>query len=183
MWEMLSEPLRKPEYIHILLNPMPTHGVPLGAAALLAAFWLGRRARMIAIFVILLSSLAAWPVYSFGERAYDRIAARTDDTGQAWLDEHSHRAELVVPGFYVLAAASLLALALPRLHPRAEKPLAATVLTLSVALTAAGGYVAYAGGRVDHAELRTGPPPESPEIEHHVKLGMTTPPPARPSRL
>ena len=162
MWDMLLEPIRKPEYLHILLNPVPTHGVPLGAAALALALWMrSRQARAIALFVILLSAACAWPVYSFGERAYDRIAARTDDAGQAWLDEHSHRAEKVVPCFYVLAGVALLAIVLPRSRPRAENPLAAGTLALSLALTAAGGYVAYAGGRVDHQELRTGPPPGS----------------------
>lgn len=167
MWEMLTEPLHKPEYLHILLNPVPTHGVPLGAAALLLALWLGsRHARAVALFVVLLSAATAFPVYEFGEKAYDRIAARTDDPGQEWLDEHSARAEKIVPGFYVLAGVALLAIALPKWKPRSELPLAVGTLALSAALSAAGGYVAYAGGRVNHLELRDSPPPVAAEETH-----------------
>jgi len=160
MWDMLTEPFRHAEYLHILLNPVPTHGVPLGAAALVLAFALrSSAARTIALFVIFVSSLTAFPVYELGEKAYDRVAAATDDAGQAWLDEHSHRAEKIVPAFYVLAGVSLFAIVLPRFRPRTGVAPAATVLALAIALTMAGGYVAYAGGRVEHHELRGNSPP------------------------
>lgn len=161
--ELLGYLHLKPEYIHLLMNPLPTHGVPLGVAALVLALRRHlREARVVALGIIFVSALSAWPVYELGERAYDRVAARTDDDSQAWLDEHSRRAEKVVPGFYVLAGVAALALAAPRLRPKAELPLAGATAVLGTVLTLAGGYVAYAGGRVAHAEVRTTPPPPAP---------------------
>ena len=41
----------------------------------------------------ILSSLSAWPVYEFGQQAYDRVLSMTDEDGERWLDEHEARAE------------------------------------------------------------------------------------------
>ncbi|MFN8389417.1 MAG: hypothetical protein U0136_03925 [Bdellovibrionota bacterium] len=150
----------KAEYIHVLLNPVPTHVLPFGVLALLLGMLLkNREACIIGLVIIFISAAIAWPVAELGEKAYDRIAARTDDPGQAWLDEHSHRAAQLIYVFYVAAFVSLFALvAMLRKHA-SEKLLVRLTLVVSLAAAGIGGHIAFAGGKVSHKEFRTTPAP------------------------
>lgn len=157
--DFLRLPTQKPEYLHVLLNAYPTHGIPLGIAALTIAFWLrSRQARIVGLFILFLSGLSAWPVYQSGERASDRISANADDETEAWLEEHEHRAENLIPLFYIVAGTSLLAIAAPKFKASAEMPLTYLSFVVSLSLLGAGGYIAYAGGKIAHPEFRVGPP-------------------------
>jgi len=155
MNELLGGISFKPEYLHVLLNPIPTHVLPVGIALLAAAIYFRNRELSYAgLFVIIASCAIAFPVYELGEKAYDRMAARADDDGQNWLDEHSRRAERLVPLFYVeavLAATAALAL---RKDRRSQRMLLSATLVFGGLLMATGGYVAYAGGKVSHLEFR-----------------------------
>src|SRR4026208_747718 len=104
--------LRQPEYVHVLLNPLPVYGLLIAWIGLLIAFFSkSRRAQIPALVLVLISSLSAWPVYEFGQQGYDRVLSMTDEDGEAWLDEHMHRAEDRIWVFYVLAALSAFAIA------------------------------------------------------------------------
>ena len=86
--------LRQPEYVHVLLNPLPVYGLLVSWIALIAALISkSRRAHIVTLILIFVTSISAWPVYEFGEQAYDRVQTMTDSDGQAWLDEHKDRAE------------------------------------------------------------------------------------------
>jgi hypothetical protein len=167
MIDAILRDLRQPEYIHVLINPLPVYGLAMGVIGLIAAFFLkSRPAQIVGLIVVLISSASAFPVYEFGEQAYDRVLSMADEPGQAWLDEHMDRAEKLIWFFYVLAALSAVALVAPRKWPRSAMPLLVAVILLSAVTLGVGGYIAYAGGKIRHREFRNVlPPVKKPEHE------------------
>lgn len=161
MTSLLHALQRQPEYIHVLLNPLPIYGLAMGWIGLIGAAVLRSRSAQIATLVlILLSAASAWPVYEFGEQGYDRVLSMTDEDGHAWLDEHQHRAEQLIYFFYTLAALSVIAIILPIKWPRSSAPLVIGTILFGAIVLGIGGYIAYAGGKVRHKEFRTEPPPK-----------------------
>jgi hypothetical protein len=160
--------LRQPEYVHVLLNPLPVYGLLIAWMALIAAFvWKSRKAQSVALALVLVCSLSAWPVYEFGQQAYDRVLSMTDEAGERWLDEHQDRGEDLIWIFYALAVLSAAAIVLPIKWPKSAAPLLITVIVLGAVTLGAGGYIAYAGGKIRHREFRNEPPPpKRPEREH-----------------
>ncbi len=164
----LLRDLRQPEYIHVLLNPLPVYGLLVGWVGLVIGLALRSRGAQIAtLTLVLLSSISAWPVYEFGEQGYDRVLSMTDEHGEAWLDEHMHRAEDLIWVFYVLAALSAFAIAAPIKWPKSSVPLAVGVILLGAVTLGSGAYIAYAGGRVRHREFRNEPPPPKRSEHEH----------------
>ena len=169
MIDALLRDLRQPEYIHVLINPLPVYGLVMGLIALIVAFFLkSRPAQIVALIVVFICAASAWPVYEFGEQAYDRVLSMSDDPGHAWLDEHQDRAEDLIWFFYGLAVLSAVALVAPRKWPRSATPLVIAVILLSAVTLGCGGYIAYAGGKIRHREFRNvpTPTPKKPAEEH-----------------
>lgn len=164
----LLRDLQQPEYIHVLLNPLPVYGLLVGWIGLgIALILRSRRAQIATLILVLLSSVSAWPVYEFGEQGYDRVLSMTDDDGGAWLGEHMRRGEELIWVFYALAALSALAIGAPIKWPKSSVPLALAVILLGAVTLGSGTYIAYAGGRVRHREFRNeSPPPKRPEGEN-----------------
>jgi plastocyanin len=161
MIQAILRGLHEPEYIHVLINPLPVYGLGLGLFALIVALLLrSRHAQIVALAVVLVSAASAWPVYEYGEQAYDRVLSMADDDGRAWLDAHKHRAEDLIWAFYVVAIVSAIAIVVPIKWRKSSVPLAIIVLVLGTACLAVGGYIAYAGGKVRHREFRNEPPPK-----------------------
>jgi hypothetical protein len=160
--------LRQPEYIHVLINPLPIYGLFLSWVGLVIALFLSsRRAQIATLALVLISSTSAWPVYEFGQQAYDRVLSMADSDGQAWLDEHQDRAEDLIYIFYALAALSAIAIAAPMKWPKSSVPLAVAAILLGAVTLGTGGYIAYAGGKIRHREFRNEPPPpRRAEHEH-----------------
>ena len=157
------EELSRSEYLHVLLNPLPVYGLAVGVMILVVALALRNRAATVtALAVVALTALSAWPTYSLGQQAYERVNTTVDPSGQEWLDAHRHRAEKLIWTFYVLAAVAAAGIALPRRWPRTAIPLAVLTLLGASGVLAAGGWIAYAGGKVRHIEFRRGLPPEPP---------------------
>jgi hypothetical protein len=168
MIDAILRDLRQPEYIHVLINPLPIYGLAMGLIALIVAFFLkSRPAQIVALIVVFICSASAWPVYEFGEQAYDRVLSMSDDPGRAWLDEHQDRAEDCIWFFYGLAVLSAVALVAPKKWPRSATPLVASVILLSAVTLGFGGYIAYAGGKIRHREFRNVPPPPKKSGEEH----------------
>ena len=160
MIDSVLRDLRQPEYIHVLINPLPVYGLAMGWIGLIVALVLrSRRAQIATLALVLIGSASAWPTYEFGEQAYDRVLTMTDEAGHAWLDEHKDRAEDLVWIFYALAVLSAIAIATPIKWPKSGPPLAIAVLVLGAVTIGTGGYIAYAGGRIRHREFRNEPPP------------------------
>ena len=160
MIDGLLRGLRQPEYVHVLLNPLPVYGLLISWIALIAALISkSRRACIVALILVFITSISAWPVYEFGEQGYDRVLAMTDDDGHAWLDEHEERAEKLIYIFYALAALSLVAIIVPLRRPKSSLLLAIAVVLIGAVTLGSGCYIAYAGGKVRHREFRNEPAP------------------------
>jgi hypothetical protein len=168
MIDTLLRDLRQPEYVHVLLNPLPIYGLASGWIGLIITLFLrSRRAQSATLALVLISSVSAWPVYEFGEQAYDRVLTMTDDDGHAWLDEHRDRAEDLIWIFYALAVLSAIAIAAPIKWPKSSGLLVIAVILLGAVTLGTGGYIAYAGGRIRHREFRNEPPPPKRAEQTH----------------
>jgi len=168
MIDAILRDLRQPEYIHVLINPLPVYGLAMGLLGLIIAFFLRSRSAQVAtLIIVLVCAASAWPVYEFGQQAKDRVLSMENEVGGAWLEEHEDRAEDLIWLFYALAVVSAIALVAPRKWPQSAGPLVIAVILLGVTTLGAGGYIAYAGGKVRHREFRNVPPPQKkPEHEH-----------------
>lgn len=164
------EGLSQPEYVHVLLNPMPIYGLAAGVLALVVALAMRSRAAQItALIVVLFCALSAWSVYQYGERGYYRVKAMADAEGGRWLDAHRQRAEVLIWSYYILAGAAAVAIGLPFLWPSSTLPLTMVTLMGALAMLGVGGWIAYAGGKVRHREFRNEPAPVA-------EIQRTTPP-------
>jgi hypothetical protein len=166
--QTLLRDLRQPEYIHVLLNPLPIYGLLVAWIGLIVALvWRSRRAQIVTLTLVVICSVSAWPVYEFGQQGYDRVLSMADEDGQAWLDAHEDRAEDLIWIFYALAALSAIAIAAPIKWPRTSVSLIVAVLLLGAVTLGTSGYIAYAGGRVRHREFRNEPPPPKRSEHEH----------------
>ena len=162
MFEAILRDLQQPEYVHVLLNPLPVYGLAVGLIGLLLAICLrNRAATVVALVVVFISAAAAWPVYEYGEQSYDRVLAMADNDGQAWLASHKERAEDLIWLFYALAILSAVAVIAPARWPKLSIWLSLTVLVLGAITLGSGGYIAYAGGRIRHREFRNEAAPKA----------------------
>jgi hypothetical protein len=152
--------LSQPEYVHVLLNPLPIYGLAAGVLALVVALAMrSRAAQMTGLIVILSCALSAWLAYQYGERGYYRVKAMADAEGGRWLDAHRQRAEEFIWGYYILAGVAAVAIALPIFWPSSTLMLATVTLLGALVMLGAGGWIAYAGGKVRHREFRNEPAP------------------------
>ena len=155
--------LSQPEYIHVLINPLPVYGLTMGIIGLIIALiQRSRPAQVATLALILLSGAIAWPVVHYGEAGYDRVLSMSDDQGQAWLKVHEHRADELAWSFYVLAGVAALAIFAPLKWPKTTLPLTIVALLLSFVVFGLGGYIAHAGGKIRHREFRNEPAPPVP---------------------
>ena len=168
MIESFLRDLQQPEYLHVLLNPLPIYGLAIALFGLIAAMYLGSRGgRVTALILIFASALSAWPVAHRGEQAYDRVFVMADEDGKAWLKAHEHRADELIYFFYALALVSAAAIFAPKRWPKTARPLTIATMLLAFVSLGAGAYIAHAGGKIRHREFRTVPPPKTPESESH----------------
>ena len=94
MIDVLLRDLRQPEYLHVLINPLPIYGLAIAWIGLIIAFFLrSRRAQIATLIIVLICAASAWPVYEFGEQAENPVISMADKDGQAWLAEQ-HAAAL-----------------------------------------------------------------------------------------
>lgn len=147
--------LQQPEYLHLLLNHLPIHGLAIATLGLaLALLMHSRPAQILALALVLLSAGAAWPVYASGQRGYKTVRGLADDEGVDFLDEHKDRAEKAIALFALVAVIAALAIGFPRRWPRSATPLALATLAAATAVLGIAGYIAYPGGKIRHPEFR-----------------------------
>ena len=154
-WRILRDNLGRPEYVHVLINPLPVYGLAVSIIALIIALFTRKQpAIATALCLVTLSGLTAWPTYIYGEAAYDRVYAISDTAGSQWLEQHQARARKWIEVFYILAGFALVALIVQARWPATSLPLAGATLLLAVATLCIGGWIAYPGGRIRHSEFR-----------------------------
>ena len=154
--------LKKPEYIHVVLNHLPIYGTILGALALAISLILRSRAAQItALIVTLIAGASAYPVFVTGQRAYKTIRGQSDDAGADRLDEHMDRAEKTIGAFYSLSLLALAGLLVPIKWPKAGLPLVAVTLAVAIICAGIAIYIAQPGCQVRHPEFRTSQTPDS----------------------
>ena len=164
MMETLSRELQQPEYLHVLLNPLPVYGLAIALFGLVAALYLGTRGGQVTALVLVFACAAsAWPVAHYGEAAEDRIHVMTDEDGGAWLKAHAQRADNLIYAFYALALLAAAAIFVPKRWPQTARPLVFATIALAFVSLGAGVYIASAGGKIRHREFRSVPPPRSTE--------------------
>jgi hypothetical protein len=162
MMEAMLRDLQQPEYLHVLLNPIPVYGLAIALFGLIAASYLrSRGGQLTALVLIFASALSAWPVKYHGDEAFDRVLSLADDDGQAWLKAHEQRADELIYFYYALALLSAAAIFVPKKWPKTRPPLVYATMLLAVVSLGAGTYIAYAGGKIRHREFRTVPPPKT----------------------
>ncbi len=160
--------LRDPEYMHVLLNPLPVYGLAFGTLALALALLLRNyRVTVAALVLVFVGAISAWPVYQYGESAYDRVKSMSDAPGEQWLDEHMARGEKMIWLFYVLAGVAVIGVGAVLKWPRTSFAITVGTLVLGGVTLGTGGYIAYAGGHVRHREFRFEAPPPPRMGEHH----------------
>ncbi len=177
LWQHLSDP----EYVHVLINPLPVYGLSIAILALVLALFLRtQRLSVAALVLVFVCSISAWPTYNYGEAAYDRVKAMSDPAGEQWLDEHMARGMKMIWMFYVLAGVAAIGVVGVVKWPRISFAVTVATLAWGAATLGAGGYIAYAGGHVRHKEFRFEPPP-TPQMSEHNHSAMDhgqTPKPA-----
>ena len=104
-----------PEYIHILINPLPTYGVAIGIGVLVVGL-LSRSITMrnVGLVIILLSTGVVWAVVHYGQHAYNHLFPDLDSESKKWADLHMDRAESFIWDFYLTAVLSIIALVVPK---------------------------------------------------------------------
>ena len=169
LWEHLGDP----DYVHVLINPLPVYGLSIAVVALVLALFLRtRRLTVAALVLVFICSISAWPTYRYGQAGYDRVKSMADDAGGKWLDEHRARAEKLICAFLVVAAGAALGVISVARWPRTSPAVTIVTLILSGTTLGVGGYIGYAGGHVRYREFRFEPPPEEhEEAEHPLEKG------------
>ena len=162
MMETILRDLRQPEYLHVLLNPVPVYGLAIALFGLIAATYLrSRGGQLTALVLIFACAISVWAVARQGDLAYNPVLSMADEDGQAWLKAHVHRADELVFLYYALAALAAAAIFVPKKWPRAARPLVFATMLLAFVSLGAGTYIAYAGGKIRHREFRNTPPPKT----------------------
>ena len=63
MFATLLQDLKQPEYIHVLINPLPVYGLLTACLGLvIALFMRSRQAQVATLALIVLTAASAWPV-------------------------------------------------------------------------------------------------------------------------
>jgi hypothetical protein len=161
--ETILRDLRQPEYLHVLLNPIPVYGLAIALFGLIAATYLrSRGGQLTALVLIFACAISVWAVVRQGDLAYNPVLSMmSDEDGPAWLKAHVHRADELIFLYYALAALSAAAIFVPKKWPRAARPLVFATMLLAFVSLGAGTYIAYAGGKIRHREFRNTPPPKT----------------------
>jgi len=100
----LTEKLKDPEYLHLLLEPIMIWGLAIGVIAFLFAFFFGeRKMQLVALAVIIASSLAVGPYLKQRAQSDERVVKLRGDVKE--LIEESQERRRDSRGAYMLVAA------------------------------------------------------------------------------
>ncbi len=156
------EVLSQPEYVHVLINHLPLTGLFVALLCLVGGAIIRNRAAVfLGMGLVSLFSLSAWPVYVYGEQAYDRVYSMADDAGDAYLKQHKEVGENWIWLYYLTASVGVVGIGAGLRWPKCLWVTAAATAILTIASLGAGAAIADYGGKVRHPEFRRGRPPDS----------------------
>jgi hypothetical protein len=159
-FELLLRHLKQPEYVHVLLNPLPVYATAMGIITLVVAFFLkSKRAQLVALLVIFIGGASAWPVRYYGKRGYDRVYSMSYGDAQKWLELHAARADKFIFVFYITAILAVATAISLWKFPKIAQILVVATLLSAILAYGIGAWISHAGGQVRHSEFRNGPPP------------------------
>jgi hypothetical protein len=152
--------LSQPEYVHVLLNPLPVYGMAARSFVLgVSVFKRNAKEQTAALLWIGVVSLLTWAAIQYGEKGYDRVLSMsTSADAQQWLKVHMDRATRWELAFYLPGLAALLALRSRKRWPRFSERVTLFTLLASWVSIALAAWISHAGGQVRHSEFRDGPP-------------------------
>jgi len=118
MWRELTtlwQSICDPEYLHLLLEPLPLYGLGIGLTFLIVAFVFGEvRSRMLALTIISVSCASVWPYLDLRDKATPRIlATRSPDFAPLIKEQTQRRRDWAWP-YYMMTLSSCAALAAMR---------------------------------------------------------------------
>ncbi len=152
--------LQRPECVHVLVNHLPLTGLFAALLGLTGCLAIRSRAAVfLAMGLVSLFSLSAWPVYVYGEQGYDRVYSMADEDGDAYLARHKELAERWTWPFYLTAGVGAAGMVAGWRRPKWLWAFASATAVLAAGSLIAGAVIADAGGKVRHPEFRHGPPP------------------------
>ena len=104
----LTEKLDDPEYFHLLLEPIMIWGLGIGVIAFLFSFIFGeRKMQLVALTVIIVSSLAVIPYMKNRQQADERVVKLRGDMKEMIVESQERRRDSRGPYIMVAALAGL----------------------------------------------------------------------------
>jgi hypothetical protein len=136
MWRELTtlwQNIRDPEYLHLLLEPLPLYGLGIGLTFVIVSLVFGElKSRMLALAIICVSCASVWHYTELRDQATPRIlATRSPDYAPLIQEQTQRRKDWSWP-YYVQALLSLTAIVTTR-HPKG-RPLLLVVVILGTLL-------------------------------------------------
>ncbi len=145
-----------PAHLHLVLNHVPAIGVVFAGILFVVARLKGSASfQRVALWFLVVSALAAIPVYLTGESAED-VVEGLPGVAEAVVERHEEAAAVAFTAMEVAGGLALLAALL--FHRAAELPraLAAGIAVAVVTTTVLFGWTGYLGGQIRHTEIRPG---------------------------
>ncbi|MGD9896188.1 MAG: proline-rich domain-containing protein [Candidatus Methylacidiphilaceae bacterium] len=175
--------LKQPEYVHVLLHPIPVYGLATALAAYVTGLAFKSRAtQVVALALIILTSASGWLVQHYGEEGVDRVETMVTQKQKAWLDVHEERGERTTWMLYGTAAISALTLVSSALFPKGLSFFSSATVLAGVASLLLGIWTSHAGGQIRHKEFYQGPPPEAEKKPRSQKISPRPPETGSPAQ-
>jgi membrane protein YqaA with SNARE-associated domain len=146
-----------PAHLHLLTNHMPIFITLSGLLALgMALVWNKDPDRRVALVLLLTGTLGGLMTYWLGQQAYKPVRGLADEVGQDWLDLHMERAEQLIWLFWLAALTITGALVAEWRKLWYALPVTLLAGVLAAVTLALSGWIADAGGKIRHSEIRGG---------------------------
>ena len=114
MWQELTtlwQNIRDPEYLHLLLEPLPLYGLGLGLVFVIVSLVFGEiKSRMLALAVICVSCASVWPYIDLRDKATPRILATRSPEFAPLIQQQTQRRKDWSWPYYAMTAFTILAI-------------------------------------------------------------------------
>jgi hypothetical protein len=153
-------------HLHLLTNHLPIFVTLSGLFAMAVGLWSKNQGiRQVALTLMFLGIAGGILTFWFGQQAYNPVRGLADEIGQDWLDLHMERAEQVVWVFWTAGAGVAAAWVLAWKQHRLAIPAAMVAGMLGLITLGLSGWIADAGGKIRHDELRGLSSPQKTDVE------------------